>query len=311
MQNMTRLTTTIAAAALLVACGASPKGLDRPIQRTTKAPTATAAATDPQVKLVKEGDDAWEKRVDRAQLELAIRKWEEAVKLRDDDYQTYAKLARASYLLADGWLAFEPAKKTLFLATHERGYGFALRGLAAASPDFEKRILAGTNIENAIKVVGRNGVPLIYWYGSNLGKWAKARGFTTILKYKDRIFGMVDRVYELDPDFFYGAADRYFGAFYAIAPSFAGGDVHKSYEHFQASLKRAPNYLGTYVLAAEFYAPKNQDPKMYETYLTMVVNAKPCGDGVQSPCIMPELAPEAAIEQKKAAKLLKEKDDKF
>jgi tetratricopeptide (TPR) repeat protein len=288
-------------------CGASSKGIGEKINRS--APTADKVSQ--YQTLLKEAEAAWLKRGERAQLELAIQKWEQAIKLKDDDYETYGKLARALYLLADGWIQFEnnvPA----YLAGHERGFDLALRGLAAASPEFEKRVRAGTNIENAIKVVGRNAVPLIYWYASHLGKWAKKKGFTTVLKYKDRIFAMVSRVYELDRRFFYGAADRYFGAFYAVAPSFAGGDLHKSHQHFTASIKIAPNYLGTYVLAAELYAPKNQDPDTFDKYLKLVIDAKPCGtEGATSPCILKELVPESVIEKKKAKQLLAEKDEKF
>ena len=152
-------------------------------------------------------------------------------------------------------------------------------------------------------MLGRNAVPLMYWYASNLGKWAKATGFSTVLKHKDRIFKLISRVYELDRDFYHGAADRYFGAFYAIAPSFAGGDINKSFEHFQESLKREPKYLATYVLIAEFYAPKAQDPQIFDEHLKFVLEA-PTN-------ILPGLEPEAVIEKKKAENLLKKKDDLF
>jgi hypothetical protein len=110
-------------------------------------------------------------------------------------------------------------------------------------------------------------------------------------------------VYELDREFFHGAADRYFGAFYAVAPSFAGGDINKSYEHFQESLKREPKYLATYVLIAELYAPKAQDPKIFDEHVKFVLDA-PLD-------IIPGLEPEAAIEKKKAELLLKKKDELF
>lgn len=306
-------------AALVIGCGASAKGLESKVER--KQVTADQAATHQQ--LVAAGDAAWELRLDRAQLELAIQKWDEAIKTKDDDWETYAKLARATYLLADGWLFFEkdqPNGQAAYLAMHERGYTYAERGMAAQSPDYEKRRMAGTKIDDAVKVIGRNGVSLVYWYATNLGKWAKEKGFTTVLENKDRIFKLVSRVYEVGPDYFYGAADRYFGAFYAVAPKFAGGDVMKSYEHFQASLKAAPSYLGTYVLIAELYAPledsaagKAPDENAFNANLQIVINAQPCPEGGTSmqPCIMKGLEAESAIEKKKAEDLLKRRDEFF
>ena len=321
MESRATIRIGIALALAAVGCGAAAKGLDKGIERNrVEAPQASQ-----HDQLVTAGDAAWDQRADRAQLELAIQKWEQAVAIVDSDADTYAKLSRACYLLADGWLFFDqkasPGGEAAFLAMHEKGYRLAERGLAALSPQFEKRRMAGTKIEDAIKVIGRNGAPLMYWYASNLGKWAKAKGFTTTLEHKDRIFAVISRVLEVAPDYFYGAADRYFGAFYSVAPKFAGGDVQKSYEHFQVSLKAAPNYLGTYVLIAELYTPledaaagKKPDPAAFDANLDIVLNAKPCPEGgAQSPvpCILPDLAPEAAIEQKKARELEARKDELF
>ena len=253
---------------LVLGCGASPQGMGNRVNRM--APAADKLAEHDR--LVAEGDAAWALRADRAKLEESIARWQAAVAIEDDDADTYAKLARAIYLLADGWLAFEPDSKK-YLDTHLRGIDVAERGLAALSPDFEKRRLTGVKTEDAIAVIGKEGVPLMYWYATNLGKWAKASGFATTLKHKDRIFKIISRVYELGPDYYYGAADRYFGAFYAVAPAFAGGDLVKSNEHFQASLKAAPNYLATHVLIAETYAPKVQDPRLFDQHLQFVLDA--------------------------------------
>jgi hypothetical protein len=285
----------------LAACGASPQGLQSGIKRNDLSGTQA----DQYKQLVAEGDAAWEQRADRKQLELAIAKWESAIALKDDDADTYVKLTKGVYQIADGWLQFEGEGQNSagYLQMHLKGVEYAERGMAAISPDFEKRIRAGTKTEDAVKVLGRNAVPLMYWYASNLGKWGKAKGFSTVLKHKDRIFKIVSRVYELDREFFHGAADRYFGAFYAVAPSFAGGDINKSYEHFQESLKREPKYLATYVLIAELYAPKAQDPKIFDEHVKFVLDA-PLD-------IIPGLEPEAAIEKKKAELLLKKKDELF
>jgi tetratricopeptide (TPR) repeat protein len=290
--------TSALALVVAAACGASPQGLAGRINRVP----LSGAQVEQHRQLVAEGDAAWEQRGDRAKLEEAIAKWDAATKIKDDDHDTYTKLATAAYQLADGWLAFTD-DNALYLFTHQRGVAYAERGMAAISTDFEKRRMAGTTAEDAVKVLGRNGVPLMYWYATNVGKWAKAKGFSTVLKNKERIFKIVSRVYELDRDYFYGAPDRYFGAFYAIAPAFAGGDLEKSYQHFQESLKREPKYLATYVLIAELYAPKVQDPAVFDEHLKFVMDA-PLD-------IMPGLEPETAIEKKKATRLLEKRDELF
>jgi hypothetical protein len=123
------------------------------------------------------------------------------------------------------------------------------------------------------------------------------------LKYKDTLFAIMTRCYELDPDYFYGAAERYFGSYYAVAPAFAGGDLNKSREYYDKSLKRAPNALSTHVLIAELLAPKLQDRALFDRELKLVMDT-PAN-------IIPEIEPEATREKLKAEVLIKKADDLF
>lgn len=294
--------------------GAAPQRLTNKVNRGSLAPEQQ---TQHQT-LVSEGDALWAERSDRLKLQNALSKWEQAVALKDDDWETYLKLARGYYFYADGFLAFdamgggypydpeaitdEKANRE-FLNAHLRGIEHAERGLAAASATYEKRILAGTRAEDAVVVIERRGIPLVYWYASNLGKWAKAKGFSTVLKHKDRIFKMVSHVHETAPDYFHGAADRYFGAFYAVAPAFAGGDLGRSKDHFDASIKAAPSYLGSYVLAAELWATKAQQPETFDQLIETVLAAPAEA--------LAEVEPENQVEKRKAAALRGKKSELF
>jgi tetratricopeptide (TPR) repeat protein len=308
MGNTTsRLVRTLLAAALAVApamaltvvstgCGASAQGLSGGIRR--------GGATDPAAHsaAVTAGDTAFAARADRAQLELAIAKYEEAVKLKDDDWQTYGKLSRACYALADQWLFFEKDKNPeLFLSTYQKGLDYAQRGMAAISPEVEKRIAAGVDLKDAVQLLDKQAIDLLYWHATNLGRWANAQDITVVLSYKERIYNIMEMVLRFDPNFFYGAADRYFGAYYSIAPSFAGGDLDKSQQHFTASLRISPDYASTYILIAEFLAPKKQDVAMFDENVAKVL-AMPDD-------IIPEMVAETVAEKKKAVLLQKRKAD--
>ena len=248
------------------------------------------------------GDQAYAARADRAQLEASIARYTEALQIKDDDWQTYEKLSHAYYILADGWIYFEgDAKKPALLATYEKGYKAAERGLMALSPQVEQRLSAGVDLKDAAVLVPRDGVGLMYWYATNLGKWGNAQDITVVLTYKERIFNLMTRVEELDAEYFHGAPYRYFGAYYAIAPSFAGGDLDTSWKYFEKAIKHEPKYLATYNLIAENLAPKRQDEKMFDDMITRVLNAP-----VES---IPGLEAEAAIEKKKAELLKKRRQD--
>jgi hypothetical protein len=296
------------------ACGAAPQQSQTKVQRTQLAPDQQSSYQ----KLVSDGDALWEKREDVESLKGALTRWEQAVQIKDDDWQTYAKLARGFYFLADGTYQFDamggnypydvdkvtdPAANEQYLNSHLRGLEHAQRGMSALSAEFEKRIAGGSKVEDAAPLLGRDGVPLAYWYATNLGKWAKAKGVSTVLRHKDRAFKMVTFVYETAPDYFHAGPDRYFGAYYAVAPAFAGGDLNRSQQHFNASIKAAPNFLGTYVLAAELYATATHNREIFDRYLKTVVDA-PAN-------ILPDLGPELKVEKRKAEHLLKNKDELF
>src|SRR5262245_37303120 len=125
--------TTLGLLCLLSACGAQPKS------QTIQRGQLDASASEKHKALVAEGDELWKERLDEGKLRAALAKWEQAVALKADDYDTYAKLARGNYLLADGFLSFDPAKEAEFLATHQKGMDMGEKGLLAISPDFEKK----------------------------------------------------------------------------------------------------------------------------------------------------------------------------
>ena len=113
---------------------------------------------------------------------------------------------------------------------------------------------------------------------------------------------MIRKVEALKPDFFYGAVPRYWGSFYAIAPSIAGGDMVKSKENFKKSIAMAPESLTTRVLFAEYYWAEEGNKKEFKKELETVVNAP---EGIA------ELRPENNLEKIKAKKMLENIGDYF
>ncbi|MGE3636598.1 MAG: TRAP transporter TatT component family protein, partial [Sandaracinaceae bacterium] len=133
--------------------------------------------------------------------------------------------------------------------------------------------------------------------------WARLDGFATVLSYKDEIRAVMTRCMELDRYYFFAGPDRYFGAFFAIAPSYAGGDLDRSQQHFDESIRRAPAYVGTHVLYAENLSVKRQDRASFVEHLQMAIDADPEA--------LPEAAPENRIEQRLARELLEQADELF
>jgi tetratricopeptide (TPR) repeat protein len=277
-------------------------GTGRDAQWDTRPQTPAAAAAAPAAADPGGADAAWAERGDRARLEAAIALWERALS-GGDDAATWAKLARAYYFLADGHLRKQGTSAPAYLEAFEKGTAAGERALAASSPEFKKRVVAGDKVEEAIKVIGKDGVPAMYWYAANLGKWARAKGFAATLGNKDRVMGVMNRALELDPGFFHAGPHRYFGAVYAVAPSFAGGDLDKSREHFEKSISLAPGYAGTKILYAETYAAKKQDAALFDRLIAEVL--------AMPDAAIPGLEPETRVEKEKAVDLKAKRDEIF
>jgi tetratricopeptide (TPR) repeat protein len=264
-------------------------------------PRAGAEATPAEVaQLQAQAEAQWARRTDPAAIRQAIALWKRIVEIDPTNYTALVSLTHAHYFLADGYLRDDD---DAYLATMDQGVAWGEKALMAASPEFAARMREGEKFEEAIESIGVDGIGALYWYAANLGKWAKKRGFAVLVGNKSKVKAIMERCLKLDPTFFHGAPDRYFGVYYAIASKVAGGDLEKSEAHFKRSLELAPYYLGTRILMAEILAPRKHDRAMFDEQIRIVLEADE--DAV------PELRPEALVEKKKARELEAKADKLF
>ena len=259
---------------------------------------ATGTSEESQA-LYGEAIQLWNARDDGPHLTSALEKFEAAYNADPTNRDAAMMLTRGWYWHGDVKVDDQEAK----LAAWDTAVSWGGRCMAVNS-EFTALLQKGDESERtAIRAMKEEDAGCLYWTASALGKWAKLKGFTTLLKHKDTVKAYITRVGELNASYFYAGPDRYWGAYYAVAPSFAGGDVTKSGEHFDKSLEAQPAYLGTKVLKASLYATKMQDPDLFDQLLSDVLAAD--ADAI------PELGPENRAEQAKAKKLQATKSDYF
>ncbi len=123
-----------------------------------------------------------------------------------------------------------------------------------------------------------------------------------LIFHKSDVRAMMERVLELDETYFYGAAHRYLGAYYAITPESKGGSDKKAAEHFEKALAVEPNFFETRIMRAETLYIKKKDKKLYKSDLNYVIK--------QPSDIIPDVEPEQILARAKAEKLLKEAEKK-
>ena len=266
---------TLAAAVSLSACGGRQSTLVDEGPAPQKAGDATTQLAA--------GDAAFALRSDKAKVNEAIKIWEEAQAVDGTDAQIPLKLTYAYFFLANAHIIWEDDEDALKVA-YDKGVMAGERAIKLLSPDFAKMIKG------------------LYWYATNLGRWATLDGITTLLSNKDRIFAIMQHCEKLDETFFHGAPHRYFGVAYTKIP-FPSGDLPKSRGEFEKAVAIAPTYADSKVLFAETYAAKAGDRALFKKLVEEVL-ALPDD-------VIPELVPETKNAKRKAAILLADIDDKF
>ncbi len=253
--------------------------------------------------LPKGTEEMWAKRGTLDGLEAFIAELETRSSKDSGDLNSLVWLSRAYYLKGDGYIGYESDVREDLLATFTKGMDYGMQAMRMINPPFATAVDGGTPVEDATSNLTADSLGAIYWYAVNLGKFAGNKDFPTLLFYKATIKGLMDRALEIDEFYFYGAFHRYFGAYYAKAPAFAGGDMNKSKYHFDRALEIEPNYLATRVLVADYYAKKTEDTELYERQLKTVLDT--------DPNVLPTVEVENRFEQRKAKKMLENMDDVF
>lgn len=250
--------------------------------------------------VLSEAEAAWEGRGDAETLRKAISLYEKAIAINPDQLDVLIRLARAYYFLSDG---YHRGDRDAQLKYYDLAASWGEKAMAQDADFVTKVKDEGADIEDAVEVLDAEYAGAVYWSASAVGKWARLKGFTTLLSQKNKVKKFMEWVTATDPDYYHAGPPRYWGAYYAIAPSFAGGDVEKPKEQFEKSLEMEPDFFGTKVLMADAYATKVQDRELFERLLTEVLE----GD----PTVLPEVVPEQKVEQEKARELLGDADDLF
>ncbi len=261
--------------------------------------STTSGAAAAEAGSFEEIQQMWNDDRDSAEdLDAIITKLEAFTATNADHQEALTLLSRALYFRADGFTEDVEEKKALW----ERGVTVGEAAMAA-DPAFKARIDKGDKPSDAVFALQKDDQMAIYWTATNLGKWARASGFSTLVKYKGYVAKMMTHCLDLDETSYYAGPVRYWGAFYAVAPGFAGGDMNKSREFFEKAKGMNPEAFSTYVLYADTYAVKTQDRELFDSLLKYVL---------ETPSdVIPELIPEQDVEKKKAQALMDSASEKF
>jgi tetratricopeptide (TPR) repeat protein len=285
----------ISAALALGGCSATPTALSKKM--------VIGEIKGDAAPLLKTANALWDQRGDAKKALDAIKAWEEAMELNPTLAEIPLKLTYAYYFMAhvhDRWIENKSQATAKMEAWYLKGMKMGERAIFLQNPDFKKQIEAQKDWAEAVKTVKKEGIPSLYWYATNLGKWSLIQGITTTLGNKNRIKSTMEQVLKLDESFYHGAPHRYFGVYEAKVP---GGSIEASGKSFDNAIKLSPDYLDTHVLKAEYFAAKTQNEELFISLLETVKKADPKK--------IPELEVENRNAQRIAAQLLENIENFF
>jgi len=181
-------------------------------------------------------------------------------------------------------------------------------GIRAMGP--EARILDGPaptleDTHRALSQIGAAEVEALLWTAMAWNSWVRLNlDKPTALAQSASAQACLDRVLEIQADFFHGVPYILKGATLAAKPGLLGGDLPGAKACFEQALKQTERhfFLAQYYYA-RYYAVSVQDKALFLSLLKEVASGAP--DDLKSVCLI------NAVMQKKARKLMARAEDLF
>lgn len=242
----------------------------------------------------------WNKRSNHKNAAVATFFLEQVVSHEPDNIEIALLLSRAYHYEAY-YIETEPAlKDSLFISGAKLAVQIVERSaayqLAFATVQGDSMV----KVTEAVSVVEKEYLKALYWWAANMIRYLATKPVRMRLDYRELSEALMHRVLALDPEFFYGGPYRFFGALYARLP---GVELKRSEEYFQKAIDAFPDYLGTYVLRAQFLHTKAGNREKFRADLEHVINA--------DPSTLPDVMAENLFEQKFAKDLMVNEDMLF
>lgn len=187
-----------------------------------------------------------------------------------------------------------------------RAKEYGLRALECRKAGFADAAQGPLDVfESMVKQCSIKELPALFWTANAWASWINLHlDSPAALADFSRVQWMMERVLELDNTFYYAGPHLFFGTAYGIRPVMFGGDPAKAKMHFETNLSLTESkFLLTYVYYAKFYAAKLDDPELFTTLLTHVL---------ETPAdILPQQRLVNEVAKLKAQHLLEKRDEYF
>lgn len=159
---------------------------------------------------------------------------------------------------------------------YTKGMTYGIRALEARHPGAERLLKKNNTRDLFLKTLGREDVDALFWYGFNLGAWVN-RNFDSIRAVSQAhvVKKVMERVLELDKDYFFGSAHLFLLAFHASRSPMLGGRPDLALSHYHLLKKTAgPDFMLADLFYARYYLRQIQDKAAYVKIMQNLMKTK-------------------------------------
>ncbi len=250
----------------LAACG--PKK-----DANTSGDVAGAVTRQPPVAptTVAAGDAAYLQRHVREQTDAAIAAYEAALvgdPARADGPAIRTRLAILYYGRAYYYEAEAP--KAERMATYLLGRDHALAALRRNAA-FAAARDEGTKLKDAIPLLEAEDVGPLYWAALNWSRWGEMKGILRVALDIPKVRAAMEHCHGLSEDYYEAAVHRFFSAFFAALPPFAGQDIERAEAHALRAREIAPRHMENQITEADYLATHHRDRARYQSLMAEVL----------------------------------------
>lgn len=160
---------------------------------------------------------------------------------------------------------------------YKRGKEYGLKAMKT-NGGFKKALNKDLDtFKKSLKGFGRSKVPMLFWTAMNWGALINlSKDSPLAIVEFPKVEAIMQRVLELDENFYFAGPHLFFGFSYGSRPPMFGGNAEKSKDHFEAALKAYNRkFLLAQVYYASTYAVQFQDPMVFDQMLNEVLSADP------------------------------------
>lgn len=211
--------------------------------------------------------------------------------------------AEGFYGYSYGFIEMEDPLRAKLL--YRRCYSHAQRALKQAGIDIDPESATHEAVETAVSKAGKKAVPALFWTANCLGKWIDlSRDDLSLVASLSNVAILMQRVIDLDDEFYFGSAHIFFGAYYGGRSPLLGGDFSRSEAEFQRAAEiNDDKLLIVNLLQAEFLDRQRLDQQAFHNRLVAIIEAPEN--------LYPEMALVNGIAKQRAALLLDYEDEWF